>query len=195
MRTCQQGKAAAHKERHRRKYGDRRLQGRPVRDPSSRAVSLLQKFRSRLGNENQNSGGDQTFHQADRQMDGQHQSGKRAEGQFRNAGKARLDHDREGTQLQADHTAGNGSDHDLQAKGRLRFHLSKPAGAHDRPPDQEIADKAAVEGHVPDIGAQRHQPAVRKEQALNSQDNDHGEEPRVGPEQCGKQHPSAQMAG
>ena len=154
---------------------------------------LLQELGAGFIHEQQHRRGDQALHEADGQVDRLHQRDEGAEGQLGDAGKAGLQHDGESAELQRDHAAEDGGEDDAPALGALL--LPEETALHDGAPDQKIADKAAVERHVPDVRPQRHQAAVGKEQALDREDHDHGQEARVGAEQRGEQHTAAHMAG
>lgn len=128
-------------------------------------------------------------------MNGLHDGAERAERQIRDTGERRLQHDRERAELQRQHTAEHGRKRDLEAVRRPLAAPRKAAAAHQRPIDEKISDKAAVKRHVPDVRAQRHQAAVSKEQALDREDHDHGQESRPRSEHGRKQQATAQVAG
>ena len=126
-------------------------------------------------------------------MDGLHQRDKSAEGQLCDPGEARLQHDREGAELQRYNAADDRSGNDPPAlRGSA---LTKPAAPHDRAPYQVIADEAAVKRHVPYVCSQGHKAAVGEEKTLYGEDHNHREESGLGSQQRGKQHAAAHMAG
>ena len=125
-------------------------------------------------------------------MDRLHQRDEGAEGQLGDAGKRGLQHDGEGPELQRDHAADDRGGDDAGAHRALA--RAEPVAADDGTPDQVIADEAAVKGHIPDIRAQRHQPAVGEEETLDREDHDHGQEAGLRPEQRGEQHAAAHVA-
>ena len=116
-------------------------------------------------------------------MNGLHGQQKRTKGQRRNAGGQRFYGYRERPQLQrkdaADQRCGD------------NFRTVQPfagKGAPDQP-----AHKTTVERHIPDVGPQRHQAAVGKQQALDEQHADHRQKRGVGTHDGGQQHAAAQM--
>ena len=130
-------------------------------------IHVTDQFRSGLIDIGQYCRCDQAFNQADRQMDGLHERAERAERKRCNTGKRSLQHDREGAHLQCHDASDEGRRNDPGSLRLAGFHLAKQAALHNRPPDQVIADKAPIEGHVPYVGAERHQPAVGKKQTLD----------------------------
>ena len=128
-------------------------------------------------------------------MDGLHDANKGGKGQLGNAGNGGFQHHGNGAQLEGQHTAENRGKNNLDPAGRLDPHGTKQAAAHDGPPHQVIAHEAAVEGHVPAVCPQRQQAAVGKEQTLYGEDHHHGQEARLGAQQCGEQHAAAKVAG
>ena len=117
-------------------------------------------------------------------MNGLHRQQKRAERQRRDARRERLNRHRERPQLQRNNAPNQRCRDDLAARKPL---------AGERAPKQR-PHKTTVERHIPDVGTQRHQAAVGKQQALNQQHADHRQKRGVRPHDGGQQHAAAQVA-
>lgn len=106
-----------------------------------------------------------------------------------------LNDDGERAELERHDAADDGGRDDLEPAGCLFTLAGEPIAVHYRSVNKKISYKAAVESHVPYIRAERHKPAVGKEQALYRQHRDHRQEACPWPQYRCKEHTSAYMAG
>ena len=124
-----------------------------------------------------------------------HDRAEHAKRNIGNSGKACLNDDGERAELERHDAADDGGCDDPEPAGSFFTLAGEPIAVHYRPINKEVPDKAAIESHVPYIRAERHKPAVGKEQALYCQYRDHRQESCPWPQYRGKEHTAAYMAG
>ena len=118
-------------------------------------------------------------------MDRLHQQQESAEGQFALAGQKSLQHNGKSAELK-----GCNGRHERSEQNALRI-LTLP---DERSVDQRIHQVAGVEPQVPDIAAERQEPAVREEECLNGKNRGHHEKGRMRAQQDGEDHPTPQVS-
>ena len=109
-------------------------------------------------------------------MDGLHECAESAEGQLGYTGSGSLKNDGKCAELESDNTTEDRCKDDLETVRRIDTLGGEHIALHDRTINQEVTDKATVECHVPAVCTECHKSTVGEEQALNCEDDDHGQE-------------------
>lgn len=139
----------------------------------------------RLADEDDHGCRGKPFHNADGQVDGQHQLHELGEGQGGDAGGRSFQNDGEGPQLKPDDGGRDACQRDAARAG---------AAARQRLVNEGVGHQAGEEAQVEDVAAQRQQAAVREEEGLDGQDGRHNQEACIGAEQDGQNEAAAQVS-
>ncbi len=123
-----------------------------------------------------------------------HDRRKNAKRQFGDSRQSGLYDYRESAKLQGENAAKHRGEDDFLSICGVDVGSCKKAASHYRPVYKKISDEASVESHVPDVCAKRQKSAVRKEKALDGEDDYHRKEARIRAEQGCEHHASAKVA-